>query len=96
MGSPICYAPPLESTKENLAMSKQCAICAKKTTIGRQISHAHNVSSRSWKPNLQRVRALVDGRIQKILVCTSCLRSGKVTKAPARDWTPEAVDAAEA
>lgn len=77
-------------------MAKQCAICGKKTTIGRQISHAHNVSARSWKPNLQRVRALVDGSVQKILVCTSCLRSGKVTKPPARDWSPEPVDTAEA
>jgi large subunit ribosomal protein L28 len=75
-------------------MSKQCAICGKKTIIGRQISHAHNVSARSWQPNLQRVRALVDGRVQKILVCTRCLRSGKVTKPPARSWSPE-TEAAE-
>ena len=70
-------------------MSKQCAICGKKTIIGRQISHAHNVSARSWQPNLQRVRALVDGGVKRILVCTRCLRSGKVTKPPVRDFSPE-------
>jgi large subunit ribosomal protein L28 len=73
-------------------MSKQCALCGKKTTIGRQISHAHNVSARSWKPNLQRVRAMVDGSVKKILVCTRCLRSGKVIKPPVRSRPVETSD----
>ena len=77
-------------------MSKQCAVCGKKTTIGRQISHAHNVSARSFKPNLQRVRAIVDGSVQKILVCTRCLRSGKVVKPPVRDWAPTTSDSTQA
>jgi large subunit ribosomal protein L28 len=76
-------------------MSKQCAICEKKTIIGRQISHAHNVSARSWQPNLQRVRALVDGSVQRILVCTRCLRTGKVVKPPVREFAPESTESAE-
>ena len=75
-------------------MSKQCAICGKKTTIGRQISHAHNVTARSWQPNLQRVRAIVDGGVKRILVCTRCLRTGKVTKPPVRNWSPEETEEA--
>ena len=70
-------------------MAKQCDICGKKTVTGRSISHAHNVTSRTWQPNLQRIRALVDGKTRRIRVCTRCLRSGKVQKAPVRDWTPE-------
>lgn len=77
-------------------MSKQCAVCGKKTIIGRQISHAHNVSARSFQPNLQRVRALVDGGVKRILVCTRCLRTGKVTKPPIRDFTPEAAETPQA
>ena len=69
-------------------MSKKCAICGKGTAIGRQISHAHNVTARKREANLQRVRAWIDGGTRRILVCTRCLRSGKVTKPPARDWTP--------
>ena len=69
-------------------MSRQCAICGKKTITGRQISHAHNVSSRTWQPNLQKVRAIVDGTVKRIMVCTRCLRSGKVTKPAARTWAP--------
>lgn len=69
-------------------MSRVCAICKKRTVQGRSVSHAHNVTRRAFKPNLQRVRALVDGRVQRVLVCTRCLRSGKVTKPPVRDWEP--------
>ena len=70
-------------------MAKQCDICGKKTVTGRSISHAHNVTSRTWQPNLQRVRALVDGRTKRIRACTRCLRSGKVQKAPVRTWKPD-------
>ena len=49
--------------------------------VGRNISHAHNVTPRRFEPNLQRVRALVNGGIQRLRVCTRCLRSGKVVKA---------------
>ena len=48
---------------------------------GHNVSHAHNVTKRVWNPNLQRVRALVDGKVKNLDVCTRCIRSGKVTKA---------------
>jgi large subunit ribosomal protein L28 len=70
-------------------MAKQCDICGKKTVFGNNVSHAHNVTSRTWEPNLQRVRALIDGGVRRVRVCTRCLRSGRVTKAPVRKWTPE-------
>lgn len=61
-------------------MAKACEICGKKPSYGNQVSHAHNTSRRRWEPNLQRVRALVDGVPKKIRVCTRCIRSGKVVK----------------
>ncbi|HVS01825.1 MAG TPA: 50S ribosomal protein L28 [Thermoanaerobaculia bacterium] len=70
-------------------MAKQCEICGKQTTFGHSISHAHNVTNRTWEPNLQRVRALVDGTVKRIRVCTRCLRSGRVQKPPVRTWTKE-------
>lgn len=70
-------------------MAKRCEICGKGTTIGRAISHAHNVTSRPFRANLQKVRALVDGAPRRIWACTRCIRSGKVTKPPVRDWAPE-------
>jgi large subunit ribosomal protein L28 len=48
---------------------------------GHNVSHAHNLTKRTWNPNLQRVRALVDGRVKNIDVCTRCIRGNKVQKA---------------
>ncbi len=63
-------------------MSKMCDICGKKPLAGHNISHAHNVTNRRFNPNLQRVRALQGGQVKRIVVCTSCIKSGRVVKAP--------------
>ena len=70
-------------------MARRCEICDRGTVSGHSISHAHNVSNRTWKLNLQRMRAVVDGTTRRIWVCTRCLRSGKVQKPPVRNWSPE-------
>ena len=62
-------------------MAKVCEICGKKPQYGNNVSHANNRTRRRWEPNLQRVRAKIDGSVKRIKVCTSCLRSGKVEKA---------------
>ena len=62
-------------------MSKQCEVCGKKPVVGRTISHAHNVRARRFEPNLQVVRAMINGGVRRIRVCTRCLRSHKITKA---------------
>jgi len=62
-------------------MSRICAICGKKPLTGNNVSHAHNVTKRRFNPNLQRVRAVLNGRTKKIMVCTSCIKSGNVIKA---------------
>ncbi len=62
-------------------MAKRCEVCGKGAVVGRQVSHAHNVSSRRFEPNLQTVRALINGAAKRIRVCTRCLRGGKVVKA---------------
>jgi large subunit ribosomal protein L28 len=46
------------------------------------VSHSHRRTKRRWNPNIQRVRALVNGTVKRVNVCTSCIRSGKITKAP--------------
>ncbi len=63
-------------------MAQVCEICGKGPQSGNNISHAHNVTRRRWNVNLRPVRAKVQGGNNKRMrVCTSCLRSGKVTKA---------------
>ncbi|MGH9405708.1 MAG: 50S ribosomal protein L28 [Terriglobia bacterium] len=61
-------------------MARACEICGKGPVSGNRISHAHNVTARRWKPNLRRIRVLVNGARRSLLVCTSCIRSGRVTK----------------
>ena len=48
---------------------------------GHHVSHAHNLSKRVWNPNLQRVRALKQGRVKTLRVCTRCLKGNRVQKA---------------
>jgi large subunit ribosomal protein L28 len=62
-------------------MAQRCDLCGKGPVVGHKISHAHNVSKRRWLPNLASVRAVVDGRVKRVRVCTRCLRGGKVVKA---------------
>ncbi len=62
-------------------MAKECEICGKKPVVGRTVSHAHNVHPRRFEPNLQMVRALINGGVRRIRVCTRCLRGNKVVKA---------------
>ncbi len=62
-------------------MARMCEVCGKKPVFGNNVSHAHNVTSRRWLPNLQKVRAVVDGGVKRIKVCTRCIRSGKIQKA---------------
>ncbi len=62
-------------------MARRCEVCGKGPSVGRQVSHAHNVSARRFEPNLQTVRAIVGGGTKRIRVCTRCIRSGKVVKA---------------
>lgn len=61
-------------------MAKVCEICGKKPIYGNRVSHAHNTTSRRWIPNLQTVRASVEGVPKRVTVCTSCLKAGKVIK----------------
>ncbi len=62
-------------------MARVCDVCGKSRSVGNNVSHANNKSKRVWRPNLQRVRAAVNGGVQRLLVCTRCLRSNKVAKA---------------
>ena len=58
----------------------KCEICGKGVTFGIKVSHSHRRSNRTSKPNVQRVKAIVDGSPKRVYACTRCLRSGKVTR----------------
>ncbi len=62
-------------------MASVCDICKKKPFFGKRVSHSHHRTNRRWNPNIQRVRALVNGSPKRLNVCTKCLKAGKVTRA---------------
>jgi len=62
-------------------MAAVCEVCGKKPSFGMSISHSHVRSKRRWNPNIQRVRAIVNGSPKRIHVCTSCIKGGKIQKA---------------
>jgi large subunit ribosomal protein L28 len=62
-------------------MAQKCTICGKGPSFGNVVSHANNTRRRRWNPNLKSVRAVVGGGRKRLRVCTSCIRSGRVTKA---------------
>jgi large subunit ribosomal protein L28 len=59
-----------------------CELCGKKPSFGMSISHSHVRTKRRWNPNIQKVRAIVDGSPRRLSVCTSCIKAGRVTKPP--------------
>jgi large subunit ribosomal protein L28 len=61
-------------------MAQRCDVCGKGPAVGHRISHAHNVTKRRWLVNLVSMRARVKGRVERLKVCTRCLKAGKVVK----------------
>jgi large subunit ribosomal protein L28 len=53
----------------------KCANCGKATTFGHSRSFSQRATNREWKPNLQKVTILEDGRPVKKVWCTKCIKS---------------------
>jgi large subunit ribosomal protein L28 len=62
-------------------MAWKCDICGKGPLVGNNVSHANNKTKRRTLPNLQKLRAEVDGKVTRLRACTRCIKAGKVTKA---------------
>ena len=74
---------------------RHCAICGKAPVHGKQVTHRGmlkvkggvgrrtvRVNPRRFLPNLQRATVLLKGTTRRVRVCTVCLKSGRVPKAP--------------
>ncbi len=62
-------------------MSKVCEICGKAPAAGRNVSHSHRVTNRMFRPNIQKVTVVENGKVAKKNVCTKCIKAGKITRA---------------
>ena len=88
-------------------MPRVCYFTGKKTTFGNQKTHRGKakylggvgtkitgITARKFRPNIQRVRAVIDGQVVRIKVSTKALRNGMVMKPVKRKWRPTAEAAA--
>lgn len=53
----------------------QCQICGKSPQFGHNVSHSKRATKRQFKPNVQRRRVTVDGKMRRIYICSRCLRT---------------------
>ena len=87
-------------------MPRVCALTGKRTHAGRRYSRRGKAkylggvgrkitskTKRKFKPNLQKVRAVVNGRVVRLRVSTRAIRSGLVVKPTKRDYTPPEAEA---
>jgi large subunit ribosomal protein L28 len=88
-------------------MPRVCYFTGKKTSFGNQVTHRGKakylggvgtkitgITSRKFKPNIQKVRAVINGRIMRIKVSAKAIRNGSVVKPTVRRYTKPAAAAA--
>jgi large subunit ribosomal protein L28 len=61
-------------------MGRSCEICSKGLQNGHNVSHSNRKTKRVFRPNVQKIRVVRDGRVMRMRVCTRCIRSGLVQK----------------
>jgi large subunit ribosomal protein L28 len=84
-------------------MPRVCPFTGKKTRTGRQYTRRGKAkylggvgvkttskTKRTFKPNLQKVRAVVDGQVVRMTVSTKAMRMGLIEKPVRRNYTPQA------
>ena len=69
------------STQNGGVKMAKCSVCGKGVSFGHNVSHSNRKTNRTWKPNIRKVKAVVDGSNKTVNVCSRCLRSGKVARA---------------
>ncbi|OIO74278.1 MAG: 50S ribosomal protein L28 [Elusimicrobia bacterium CG1_02_37_114] len=61
-------------------MSFRCVVCGKGPKSGNAVSHSRRATRRVFRPNLQKIRIILNGNVSREYVCTNCIKSGKVKK----------------
>ena len=69
------------TTVRRCQVMAKCSVCGKGVVYGQNVSHSNRKTNRTWKPNIRKVKAVVDGTHKTVAVCSRCLRSGKVNRA---------------
>jgi large subunit ribosomal protein L28 len=83
-------------------MPRVCPFTGKKTSSGHKVSRrgkakylggvgrkTTSITKRKFKPNIQRVRAVIDGKVQRINVSTKAIKMGLIEKPMKRNYNPD-------
>lgn len=54
-----------------------CEVFGKKVGHGNLVSHSHRSTKRIWRPNLQIMSIIVDGKNVRVRVCTKAMKTLK-------------------
>jgi len=65
---------------KEFAVAAVCDVCAKRPGFGHNVPWSKKKTNRRWNPNIQTIRATVNGAPKRLNVCTSCLKAGKVAR----------------
>jgi len=68
------------SILQEFTVAAVCDICAKGPGFGNNRPWSRKITKRRFNPNIQRVRATVNGTPKRLNVCTGCLKAGKVSR----------------
>lgn len=52
-----------------------CERCGKKPHFGKNVSFSQRHTSRMFKPNIQKTKILMDGKLVSMKLCTKCLKT---------------------
>lgn len=90
-----------EKTFGSFVMARVCYFTGKKTRSGRSIARrgkakylggvgkkVTGITKRKFKPNTQKVRAVVDGKVTRLTVSAKAIRNGLVVKPQRRKYKP--------
>ena len=89
-------------------MPRVCHFTGKHTTFGNQITHRGKakylggvgtkitgITARKFRPNIQKVRAVINGKVCRIKVSAKAIKMGLITKPVHRKWRPTETATAE-
>ena len=74
--SPGIIPEVLFSSKEGVPnLAQRCDLCGKAPVSGSNVSHSQRHTKRRFRPNIHPARLTIDGKEQRLKVCTRCLRT---------------------
>ena len=80
-------------TGRKTSMGKQTTTRGKAKYLGGVGTKTTGITARKFRPNIQKVRAVIDGQIVRIKVSAKAIKSGLVVKPVKRNWKPAATAA---